>query len=370
LRLDKVSCSQHRYVCRLGGDEFAVLLIGCPIQQAKSIASEIQKQVQEYCFQWNDRNYDIGVSLGITMIDSDSGNTTEVLNKADNACYVAKNTGRNLIHVYNDDDVVVQQHRGEMQWVQRITQALSDNRFTLFCQAIQPITANHDIQYFEILVRMIDEQNNLIGPQNFIPAAENYQLMTAIDRWVINAAFSMLAEHNSNNEQQWSFSINLSGQSLTDTQVLDYIIETKDKTGINPQCVCFEITETAAIRNISFAKKFISSLKKSGFRFSLDDFGKGMSSFAYLRELDIDFLKIDGAFVKQIGENRVDYAMVSSINQIGQLMGIQTVAEFVENDHILELITGLQIDFAQGYGIDKPKPLLLPGTNKLHKHAG
>ena len=357
---------------RLGGDEFAVLLTGCPIQQAKNIAAEMQKRVQEYRFLWNDRSYEIGVSLGISQINSESGNSTEVLNNADSACYVAKNSGRNLTRVYNDDDVVVQQHRGEMQWVQRITQALADNRFTLFCQAIKPLAStNQDLhQYFEILVRMIDEQGNLIGPQNFIPAAESYQLMTAIDRWVINAAFTKLAEHNASNERQWSFSINLSGQSLSDPQLLEYIIEIQNKLHLKPQQICFEITETAAITNLANAKKFITFLKKTGFRFALDDFGKGMSSFAYLRELDIDFLKIDGAFVKQIGQNRIDYAMVSSINQIGQLMGIQTIAEFVENDHILELITDLHIDFAQGYGIDEPKPLSLPYDDKLKQHLG
>ncbi|MCG6968170.1 MAG: EAL domain-containing protein [Gammaproteobacteria bacterium] len=355
---------------RLGGDEFALLLVGCPIQQAKNIAAEIQHRVQEYRFQWNERSFEIGVSMGITLITEASGSGADVLNNADSACYVAKNAGRNLIHVYNDNDVVVQQHRGEMQWVQRITQALADERFTLFCQSIQSLAVSDDnLQHFEILVRMVDEQGNLIGPQNFIPAAERYQLMTTIDRWVINAAFTMLAAHNATHERLWNFSINLSGQSLSDPELLEYIIETQNKVGLNPHWVCFEITETAAVTNLSEAKKFINFLKQSGFRFALDDFGSGMSSFAYLRELDIDFLKIDGSFVKQIDQNRIDYAMVSSINQIGQLMGLQTIAEFVENDHILELIKALQIDFAQGYGIDKPRPLQFPHDSKLKQHA-
>jgi diguanylate cyclase (GGDEF)-like protein/PAS domain S-box-containing protein len=356
---------------RLGGDEFAVLLIGCPMHQAESIAAEIQERVQEFRFRWNDRSFEIGVSMGITLITKQSASTTEVLNNADSACYVAKNAGRNLTHIYSENDVVVQQHRGEMQWVQRITQALADNRFTLYCQAIQPITPKRNNQeHFEILVRMIDEQGNLISPQNFIPAAERYQLMAAIDRWVINAAFTTLAEHNASNTQQWSFAINLSGQSLSDPEFLDFIIDIHSKIELNPQWICFEITETAAISKLSHAKNFIAFLKQIGFRFALDDFGSGMSSFAYLRELNIDFLKIDGTFVRQIDQNRIDYAMVSSINQIGQLMGIQTIAEFVENDDILELIKGLQIDFAQGYGIDKPKPLALPLNGKLKQHTG
>ncbi|MGD8592453.1 MAG: EAL domain-containing protein [Gammaproteobacteria bacterium] len=356
---------------RLGGDEFAVLLIGCPLHQAENIAAEIHDKVKEFRFLWNNRSFEIGVSMGITQISEQSSSTTEVLNNADSACYVAKNAGRNLTHVYNDNDVVVQQHRGEMQWVQRITQALAEDRFTLYCQTIQPISPMSSSQeHFEILVRMIDEQGNLVGPQNFIPAAERYQLMGAIDRWVINAAFTALAEHNTNHAQQWSFAINLSGQSLSDPEFLDFIIEMHSKVELNPQWICFEITETAAISKLSDAKKFIAFLKQIGFRFALDDFGSGMSSFAYLRELNIDYLKIDGAFVRQIAQNRIDYAMVSSINQIGQLMGIQTIAEFVENDHILELIKALQIDFAQGYGIDKPKPLSLPLNNKLNLYAG
>ncbi|KPJ95926.1 MAG: hypothetical protein AMJ53_01765 [Gammaproteobacteria bacterium SG8_11] len=355
---------------RLGGDEFAVLLIGCPMQQAKNIAAEIQERVQEFRFLWNDRSFEVGVSMGITLITSQSNSSTEVLNNADSACYVAKNAGRNLTHVYNENDVVVQQHRGEMQWVQRITHALAENRFTLYYQAIQSISSTGSkAEHFEILVRMLDEQGTLIGPQSFIPAAERYQLMTAIDRWVIKAAFTSLAEHNASNGEQWRFSINLSGQSLSDPELLDFIIDTQSKAELNPQWICFEITETAAITNLSHAKKFITFLKQIGFRFALDDFGSGMSSFAYLRELNIDFLKIDGAFVKQIDQNRIDYAMVSSINQIGQLMGIKTIAEFVENDHILELIKALQIDFAQGYGIDKPKPLPLISNSKLKQHA-
>ncbi len=356
---------------RLGGDEFAILLTGCPIEHAKNIATEIQKQLQNFRFQWNDRTFEIGVSMGISVIDNESGSTTEVLNNADSACYVAKNAGRNVVRVYNDNDVVLQQHKGEIQWAQRITQALADNRFTLYCQNIQPLVPTDENQQCqEILVRMVDEQGNLIGPQNFIPAAERYQLMTAIDRWVINAAFITLAAHNAENEQQRSYYINLSGQSLSDPELLHYIIDTQSETGVDPQHICFEITETAAITNLSNAKRFITALKQAGFHFALDDFGSGMSSFAYLRELDIDFLKIDGAFVRQIGQNSVDYAMVSSINQIGHLMGIRTIAEFVEDDHTLELIKALEIDFAQGYGIDKPKPMTLPRNSKLIRHAG
>jgi diguanylate cyclase (GGDEF)-like protein len=356
---------------RLGGDEFALLLVGCPLQQAKNIAAEIQDRVQQFHFQWNNRSFEIGVSMGLTMINNESRSSTDILNNADSACYVAKNAGRNLLHVYNENDVVVQQHRGEMQWVQRITQALADDRFTLYCQSIQSLTpVDVNAQHYEILVRMLDEQGNIIGPQNFIPAAERYQLMATIDRWVIKGAFTMLAEHNATHEEQWNFSINLSGQSLSDPELLAYIVEIQSNIELNPRWVCFEITETAAVTKLSDAKDFIQVLKQIGFRFALDDFGSGMSSFAYLRELNIDFLKIDGAFVKQIHQNRIDYAMVASINQIGQLMGLQTIAEFVENDQILELIKALHIDFAQGYGIDKPKPLPRPDNSKLQQHAG
>ena len=358
-------------LARLGGDEFAILLIGCPVTQARNIAENIQKRVQDFRFVWNDRSFQIGVSTGIAPISKQTHSATEVLNNADSACYVAKNAGRNIVHLYNENDTVVQQHRGEMQWVQKITQALAENRFTLYCQAIQPLVAQADhVSHFEILIRMQDEQGNLIGPQNFIPAAERYQMMSAIDRWVIKNAFTALVEHNTTQQRQWFFSINLSGQSLSDTDLLQFIITTQQELALDPHSICFEITETAAITKLSNAKNFISRLKKLGFRFALDDFGSGMSSFAYLRELNIDFLKIDGAFVKQISQNRIDYAMVSSINQIGQLMGLQTIAEFVENDSILQLLKDLQIDFAQGYCIDIPKPLPISSPKLKQQRAG
>jgi EAL domain-containing protein (putative c-di-GMP-specific phosphodiesterase class I) len=216
---------------------------------------------------------------------------------------------------------------------------------------------------------MIDDKNELVPPNVFIPAAERFQLMPGVDRWVINKAFSLLADQNLNQTEQWRLSINLSGQSLTDLELYGFIYDAHKRYEIQPQWVCFEVTETAAIAKLSYAKELITQLKQLGFSFALDDFGSGMSSFAYLRELNIDFLKIDGSFVKQIDQNRIDYAMVSSINQIGQLMGLKTIAEFVENDHILELIKALQIDFAQGYGIDKPKPLQYPHNSKLKQHA-
>jgi len=357
-------------LARLGGDEFAILLVGCPLTQAGNIAENIQKQVQDFRFVWNDRRFQIGVSTGIAPISSKNLSTTEVLNNADSACYVAKNAGRNIIHIYNENDAMVQQHRGEMQWVQKITQALAEDRFILYFQAIQPLMArSDDVSHFEILIRMQDESGNLIGPQNFIPAAEHYQLMPAIDRWVIKNAFTALAEHNTKQERQWFFSINLSGQSLGDAELLDFIVATQSELAMDPKWICFEITETAAITKLANAKNFIRHLKQLGFRFALDDFGSGMSSFAYLRELNIDFLKIDGAFVRQISHNRIDYAMVSSINQIGQLMGIQTIAEFVENDNILQLLKDLQIDFAQGFCIDVPKPLPMSKSRLKQQRA-
>lgn len=346
-------------LARLGGDEFAILLTGCPINHARNIAENIQKRAQDFRFIWNDRSFQIGVSTGIAPINKANHSSAEVLNNADSACYVAKNAGRNIVHLYNENDTVVQQHRGEMQWVQKITQALAEDRFTLYCQTIKPLmTETNNVSHFEILIRMQDEEGNLITPQNFIPAAERYQLMTSIDRWVIKNAFTALVEHNNNNQHLWFFSLNLSGQSISDVELLEFIITTQTELGLNPNWICFEITETAAITKLANAKNFIRHLKQLGFRFALDDFGSGMSSFAYLRELNVDFLKIDGAFVKQIPQNRIDYAMVSSINQIGQLMGIQTIAEFVENDSILHLLRDLHIDFAQGYCIDIPKPLL------------
>jgi len=342
-------------LARLGGDEFGVLMEHCSLDQAHRVASSIQKAIQEYQFVWEGYSFNIGVSMGLVPITEMTPNLTDVLKNADAACYVAKDMGRNRIHVYHTDDAELAQRHGEMQWVTRLNQAFEKDRFCLYAQPIVPLDSSSD-KHYELLIRMVDEDGIIIPPGGFLPAAERYNLITQIDRWVIENAFRLLAE-NPNFLNQINFiSINLSGQSLTEQSVLSFIITQLNETGIKAEKICFEITETAAISNLSTAIKFISTLKELGCRFALDDFGSGLSSFAYLKSLPVDYLKIDGMFVKDIVDDPIDHAMVKSINEIGQVMGMKTIAEFMENDEIKGMLQKIGVDYAQGYGIGKPQP--------------
>jgi diguanylate cyclase (GGDEF)-like protein/PAS domain S-box-containing protein len=346
----------HDTLARLGGDEFGVLMEHCSLDHAHRVASSIQKAIQEYQFVWEGYSFNIGVSMGLVPITETTPNLTEVLKNADAACYVAKDMGRNRIHVYHSDDAELAQRHGEMQWVTRLNQAFEKNRFCLYAQPIVPLDNTSCDKHYELLIRMVDKDGNIIPPGGFLPAAERYNLITQIDRWVIENAFHLLAE-NPNFLNQISFiSINLSGQSLTEQGVLGFIIAQLNETGIKAEKICFEITETAAISNLSTAIKFISTLKELGCRFALDDFGSGLSSFAYLKSLPVDYLKIDGMFVKDIVDDPIDHAMVKSINEIGQVMGMKTIAEFMENDEIKGMLQEIGVNYAQGYGIGKPQP--------------
>jgi EAL domain-containing protein (putative c-di-GMP-specific phosphodiesterase class I) len=258
------------------------------------------------------------------------------------------------------------QRHHEMQWVHRITRALAEERFCLYYQTIMPLAMHSQGEiYGEILIRMVDEQGELVPPMAFIPAAERYHLMPAIDRWVIRTTLAVMAQPHKTptpHAGQRHFAINLSGQSLGDDQFLEFVTEQIQQSGAAAEQVCFEITETAAIANLAGAIRFMTTLRESGCRFALDDFGSGLSSFAYLKQLPVDYLKIDGSFVKGMLDDPIDYAMVDSINQIGHVMGIRTIAEFVENDTILTKLKELGVDYAQGYGIAKPIPLVSDHT--------
>ncbi len=348
--------SERDTLARLGGDEFGVLMEHRSLDDAHRVAISLQETIQNYQFVWEGYSFKIGVSMGLIPITKTTVNLTELLIDADAACYMAKDNGRNRIHIYHADDSEIAHRHGEMQWVTRIQHALEEDRFCLYAQSIMPLDNNTD-KHYELLIRMIDEKGKVIPPGAFLPAAERYDLMTQIDRWVIESAFRLLAD-NPVFESQVSFiSINLSGQSLADQSILDFIILQLDETGIESKNICFEITETAAILNLGTAKIFISTLKELGCRFALDDFGSGLSSFAYLKNLSVDYLKIDGMFVKDIVDDPIDHAMVKSINEIGHVMGMKTIAEFVENDEIKGMLGQIGVDYAQGYGIDKPMPL-------------
>ena len=347
---------RHRdTLARLGGDEFGVLMEHCSLDDAHRVATSILQAIQDFQFSWDDYSFKLGVSIGLVPISETSPNLTELLKHADAACYVAKDNGRNRIHVHDIDDAEIVQRHGEMQWVTRINKALQENRFCLYAQAIIPLYAGGG-KHYEFLIRMIDEQGKTIPPGAFLPAAERYNLISKIDHWVIEAVFDLL-ENNPKFLKQVDFcSINLSGQSLTDMSFQDHVIKRFTSTTIPPGKICFEITETAAISNLSTATLFISKMKVLGCQFALDDFGSGLSSFGYLKNLTVDYLKIDGMFVKNIVDDPIDRAMVKSINEIGHVMGMKTIAEFVENDEIKSILQDIGIDFAQGYGVGKPVP--------------
>ncbi|OUR71073.1 hypothetical protein A9Q78_10660 [Methylophaga sp. 41_12_T18] len=347
---------QRDTLARLGGDEFGVLMEHCSLDDAHRVSMAILKAIQDYQFSWQDYSFKLGVSIGLVAITKNSPNLSELLKHADAACYVAKDNGRNRVHVHDLGDAEIAQRHGEMQWVTRINKAIIENRFCLYAQAIVPLNNSHKMHY-EFLIRMIDEKGEIIPPGAFLPPAERYNLISKLDSWVVTTAFELLETNPRFVEHVDFCSINLSGQSLTDMNFQELIVEKFKHTTISPKKICFEITETAAITNLSSATLFIAKMKELGCRFALDDFGSGLSSFGYLKNLPVDFLKIDGMFVKNIVHDPIDRAMVKSINEIGQVMGMHTIAEFVENADIKSILSAIGVDHAQGYGISKPLPV-------------
>ena len=348
---------KNDFIARLGGDEFGIVMYGCSLDQAIHACELILNAIKDFHFAWQGRHFNIGVSIGVTAINSNSKDATALLKEADAACYAAKDRGRNRVHAFRPDDKELALRHGQMKWVEKIQQGLEQNRFFLFGQPIVPIANNKEKMHFEVLVRYLDKRNQIVPPGAFLPAAERYNLASSLDRWVISTLFEWLTHHPQCLEQISVCSVNLSGLSLSDEKMLGFIAEQFKQWQIPTQKICFEITETAAIVNLSHATEFINQLRAQGCMFSLDDFGSGLSSFAYLKNLPVDFLKIDGLFVKDILDDSVDLAMVQAINEVGHVMGKKTIAEFVENNLILELLTKLGVDYAQGYGIGKPVPI-------------
>jgi diguanylate cyclase (GGDEF)-like protein len=348
---------RNDFIARLGGDEFGVLMYHCTLDEAVIASEKIRDVIRDFHFAWEGRRFSLGVSIGIASIKDTSGNAVTLLKEADAACYAAKDKGRNRVHVFRPDDEELALRHGEMQWVEKIHQGLEQNMFCLYGQPIAPIGNYEENLHFETLVRYKDAKGLIIPPGAFLPAAERYNLAPAMDRWVIHNMFQWIAQTPGFLDQLGLCSINLSGLSLSDEKLFNFIVGQLAVWNIPAYKICFEITETAAIGNLTNATRFINQLKDKGCLFSLDDFGSGLSSFAYLKTLPVDFLKIDGLFVKDILDDKIDLAMVRAINDVGQMMGKKTIAEFVENERIFNLLKELGVDYAQGYGIGKPVPL-------------
>ncbi len=347
---------------RLGGDEFGVLLRSCGIKQAESIAKNILAVIQDFKFVWDTKTFTVGASIGLVEFTGYMyKDMASVLSAADMACYAAKDLGRNRIHIYSEEEVNILRRQGEMLWVSTINDALEKNRFCLYQQKIASLASTDDEDYqIEFLVRMLDHAGELILPGAFIPAAERYNLMNQIDCWVIKNAFAAFIGMQELTDSPGMAFINLSGVSLCDENTLAVIKHELENTSIKPEQICFEVTETAAIANLSSAVTFIDELKQLGFQFALDDFGVGLSSFSYLKSLPVDYLKVDGGFIRDMLSDPMDAAIVESINKIGHVAGLKTIAEFVESEAINIRLKELGFDLAQGYAIHIPEEAISP----------
>lgn len=339
-------------LARLGGDEFALLLMACRLDKAQEIVGELLKSIQDFRFEYDKKVFKVGASIGLTEISPKQAlGLSELLAAADTACYAAKQDGGNSVQVYQADNVELKEKHNLLSWISRINLGIENNQFVLYSQPIQGLHNNAE-PHCELLIRMKGEDGMLYPPSVFLPAAERYHLMPQIDRWVVNEALSIISKKGV--EATGVYAINLSGQSLSQDGFLEYVISKIDDYNINAWCVCFEITETAVISNLETARQFMQALRAKGCRFSLDDFGSGLSSFAYLKNLEVDFLKIDGMFVKSILNNKIDRAMVESFNNVGHVMGLHTIAEFAESDEIIQVLKEIGVDYAQGYGVAMP----------------
>jgi diguanylate cyclase (GGDEF)-like protein len=344
---------RDHFISRYGGDEFTVLLQQTTPQDAIKIANKIRTSISTTHFEWNDKIYQINCSIGLTQLSTIEAAVDNAIIAADNACYQAKRNGRNQIFISEQLNQYVENRLSEMNWVHRVKDALQNNQFELHFQIIKPLNDNKHFA-LEALIRMIDTDGSLIMPFNFLPAAENYDVIFDVDCWVIENVFNKIKNLSKNEKRLESIAVNLSGNTLSNPKLEGFIDYCFKKYKIDATKICFELTETHMMMNIEVAKIILSKLRKHGCSVSLDDFGAGMSSFGYLRELPIDKIKIDGSFVKNMSESMVDYTFVESITNVARAMGIKTVAEFVENERIVELLTDISVDYLQGYHIGKP----------------
>jgi diguanylate cyclase (GGDEF)-like protein/PAS domain S-box-containing protein len=347
-------------VARLGGDEFGMLLIGCPLEKARQIADDVCRAVGDYRFVWKDKIFNIGVSVGLVEISRESGTLEELLAAADSACYVAKKQGSGRVAVYSARDEALARHSGEIQWLQKLQGALKENRFQLYYQPIVPAYGEDGGgPAMEVLVRLQDEAGHEVPPSEFMRAAERYRLMSLVDRWVVQTTLAGLGRGALPVPANRSVCINVSGQTLADTQFLEFVVECLDRTGVAPSQVCFEITETAVVANLDHARRFVGVLHGMGCQFALDDFGSGVGSFSNLKNLPMDYLKIDGSFTRNLSHDSVNQAMVTAMIKLARTLNFKVIAEQVEDEAALEAARRMGVDYLQGFAVGRPRLLLL-----------
>jgi diguanylate cyclase (GGDEF)-like protein/PAS domain S-box-containing protein len=346
-------------IARLGGDEFGLLLERCSLEQAERVADSIRQAIHGYRFLWGANSLSVGASIGVVRIARETTSAAAVLSAADIACYAAKDSGRNRVQVYERDHGT-NRHR-EMQWVGRIARAVEDGRLELFAQQIFPTSpergdvaaADSGTPFYELMVRLRDEDGTLVPPGEFIPAAERYNVMVMVDRWVVNRAIELLENCLRTTARLPLLAVNLSGTSINDEDFLDFVMTRLGSEQV-ARALCFEITETAAVASLAKATFVMRELKARGCRFALDDFGSGVSSFVYLKTLPVDFLKIDGQFATHVATDAVDRSMVEAIAKIGRAMDVATIAEKVENAEVLTVLKSIGVDFIQGFHLAEP----------------
>lgn len=343
-------------VARLGGDKFAVLLRDCPINAAQRIATNILRSICGYEFNWQDKNYQIGCSIGAAEIDAGSNDSQQALGAAETACNIAKDHGRNCVQIYHRDDHEITQRQSEKLLISELLNAEKEDRFLLYCQEMLPLQKNAPSSY-EVLLRLKNSNGDLLLPGQFLAAAERYNLMRQIDRWVVRNSLKFFADNPEFLQHVEHVAINLSALSIGDDDCYAFISDQFNEFNVSPGKICFEITETTAVANMVRAIEFINAIRNLGCKFALDDFGSGMSSFAYLKQLPVDYLKIDGMFVKGLQNDKIDFEMVRSINGVGQALKLQTVAEFVGDGETMGILKGLGVDYAQGFYISKPQAI-------------
>jgi diguanylate cyclase len=354
--LDECISDPHT-LARLGGDEFGIILPDCSIRQARDMALFLCKAVDDLRFEYEGHSFGVGASIGVVPLDSRWRSTSSVMQSADSACYAAKDAGRNRIHVWSDTDKIVLARKDEMHWVRRLRQALDENRFVLFAQEIVALQTPGERLRFEVLLRLCEEDGQIISPAAFLPAAERFNIINRIDRWVVSQVFQWMSQHPGKFDHVECVSVNLSGQSISDSAFHEYIAELLRSLQIDATKLCFEVTETAAVTNLEAARDFVYTLRQFGARFALDDFGSGASSFGYLKALPVDYLKIDGQFVVNLARDELDRTVVKCIQEVASVLGKEAIAEFVETEEVARLLKDMGVGGAQGFFLHQPQPL-------------